>query len=121
MCIINVYNLYSTLLGIDESWDIENDTYVLPYGQMSLWGRALPHMLELDRVDFYLSSKIKSNDDKTVKVGRLRGQYRIGPHNKDILSIIFGSLLGDAHAERRTTGGTRICFQQEHSHRAYIL
>ena len=80
-------------------------------------------MLDIDCVYFYLLSKIKSNDEKTVKVKRLRGQDRIGPHNKDILSIIFGSLLGDAHAEKRPTkaGGTRICFQQEHSHRAYLL
>jgi len=38
------------------------------------------------------------------KFSRLRGKFRIGPHNKDILSIIFGSLLGDAHGEKRKTG-----------------
>jgi hypothetical protein len=48
--------------------------------------------------------------------------YRIGPHNKDILSIIYGSLLGDAHAEKRLSGmGTRISFFQEHTHLKYIL
>jgi len=31
---------------------------------------------------------------------KIRGMYRIGPHNIDILSIIYGSLLGDAHAEK---------------------
>jgi len=59
---------------------------------------------------------------KTSKVSRLKGIYRIGPHNKDILSIIFGSLLGDAHAEKRFLGtGTRIAFFQEGSHVNYIL
>lgn len=52
------------------------------------------------------------------------GSKRIGPHNLDILSIIFGSLLGDAEAEaraeRREKGaGTRITFQQEAIHLHY--
>jgi ubiquinol-cytochrome c reductase cytochrome b subunit len=52
---------------------------------------------------------------------KIKGTYRIGPHNKDILSIIFGSLLGDAHAEKRTLGiGTRISFFQEETHLNYI-
>jgi ubiquinol-cytochrome c reductase cytochrome b subunit len=56
------------------------------------------------------------------KVSRLKGIYRIGPHNKDVLSIIFGSLLGDAHAEKRLSGvGTRISFFQEAVHVEYIL
>jgi ubiquinol-cytochrome c reductase cytochrome b subunit len=57
-----------------------------------------------------------------LKVSRLKGIYRIGPHNKDILSIIFGSLLGDAHADKRLLGtGTRISFYQEGIHIQYIL
>ena len=53
---------------------------------------------------------------------KLKGIDRIGPHNKDILSIIFGSLLGDAHAEKRDKGkGTRISFFQENSHVSYLL
>lgn len=44
------------------------------------------------------------------------------PHNKDILSIIYGSLLGDGHAERRTLGnGTRISFSQESNRKDYLL
>ena len=40
----------------------------------------------------------------------------------DILSIIFGSLLGDSHAERRAIGnGTRISFTQEAIHKEYLL
>lgn len=53
---------------------------------------------------------------------RLRGIYRIGPHNKEVLSVIFGSLLGDAQAERRPNGvGTRLCFSQEAVHVEYLL
>lgn len=52
---------------------------------------------------------------------KLKASSRIGPHNKDILCVIFGSLLGNAHAEKRALGfGTRISFYQEDSHLEYI-
>lgn len=51
---------------------------------------------------------------------RTRSSKRIGPHNLDLLSILIGSLLGDAHAERHGLG-TRFCFQQEDIHRGYLL
>jgi ubiquinol-cytochrome c reductase cytochrome b subunit len=55
-------------------------------------------------------------------IKRLRGVYRIGPHNQDIISVIFGTLLGDGHAEKRSeNGGTRISFYQESTHLSYIL
>jgi ubiquinol-cytochrome c reductase cytochrome b subunit len=53
---------------------------------------------------------------------RIPANKRIGAHNKNILIIIFGSLLGDGHAERRIQGkGTRITFYQEGSHVSYLL
>jgi ubiquinol-cytochrome c reductase cytochrome b subunit len=56
------------------------------------------------------------------KISRLKGIYRIGPHNKDVISIIFGSLLGKAQSEKRLLGvGTRISFSQEAVHVEYIL
>jgi hypothetical protein len=51
---------------------------------------------------------------------RLKGIYRIGPHNLDILSFIFGSLLGNASAQKRPDG-TRIVFYKEDSHNKYLL
>lgn len=39
-----------------------------------------------------------------------------------IIEIIYGSLLGDSHAEKRKGGkGTRISFYQESSHNDYLL
>jgi ubiquinol-cytochrome c reductase cytochrome b subunit len=56
------------------------------------------------------------------KVSRLKGIYRIGPLNKDLISIIFGSLLGDGHSEKRLLGvGTRFNFYQEASHVNYLI
>lgn len=56
------------------------------------------------------------------KLSRIRADKRIGPHNNIILEIIFGSLLGDAHAEHRKNGnGTRVTFFQEGVHVSYLL
>jgi ubiquinol-cytochrome c reductase cytochrome b subunit len=107
--------------------------YVLPYGQMSLWGLAIkPQMYNLCLISLFIFNAsiylIQKSSYSSIalpaseKVSRLRGEYRIGPHNKDILSIIFGSLLGDAHGEKRNMGtGTRITFYQESSHVEYML
>lgn len=64
---------------------------------------------------------IVSNLDN-LPVFRTKGINRVGPHPSDILSIIHGSLLGDAHAEKRDKGvGTRVCFHQEDTHKEYAF
>ena len=83
--------------------------YVLPYGQMSLWGEICPKCVNNNYLE--LSSLLLS---------KIRSKNRIGVHNYDILSIIFGSLLGDAHAEKHGNG-TRIAFYQENTHKDYLL
>jgi ubiquinol-cytochrome c reductase cytochrome b subunit len=50
---------------------------------------------------------------------KTRSYKRIGPHNLIILSILFGTLLGDSHAER-TKHSTRIILQQEDSNIQYL-
>ena len=55
-------------------------------------------------------------------LARIKAINRVGPHNFEILSIIFGSLLGDGSAEHRVKGkGTRISFYQEGSHASYLI
>lgn len=140
--------------------------YVLPYGQMSLWGffealnaffnkfylinfnmpyldyflvynimplfvndssaplRSLPRSTHITSTSTPSAAKQQqgwgARDKQQMK--KLRGIYRIGPHNQEIYSIIFGSLLGDAFAEQRVEkGGTRISFYQENVHLSYIL
>ena len=80
------------------------------------------------RKKYYLNYYNLLNSDKglnkstSTKLTRLRSESRIGPHNKNIISIIFGSLLGDGYAEFRSKGkGTRISFYQEGSHLSYLL
>lgn len=51
---------------------------------------------------------------------KTKSYKRIGPHNFFILSLIFGTLLGDGYAEKHGNG-TRIRFYQEGSHKDYLL
>ena len=123
--------------------------YVLPYGQMSLWGYftsptcklykftvtkmcniisnniqiIIINSISILSIAIYvgetaLSNKIRGVTSITNKITRVNSITnkinsvtalskkvkdidRIGPHNDDVLSIIFGSLLGGAHAEKR--------------------
>ena len=97
--------------------------YVLPYGQMSLWGgfnKPQMYNLFLIYLSLLLITPIYLNNKP--KVNRLKGIYRIGAHNKDIISIIFGSLLGDTHGEKKFLRvGTRFSFYQEAVHVKYML
>ena len=42
---------------------------------------------------------------------RIRGISRIGPHHQDIISIIFGSLLGDGHMVQEKEGSRMMFYQ----------
>ena len=98
--------------------------YVLPYGQMSLWGllnKPQMYYLYFICLSLLLITPISLNTNKP-KVSRLKSKYTVGPHNKDIISIIFGSLLGDGHGEKRLLGvGTRFSFYQKAVHIDYLM
>lgn len=91
---------------------------------MSLWGELLPQMdvFSIKFECFYLS-----NDSYSYSYSycffflgeKPKNSLRVGPHNIDALSVLFGCLLGDAFAESRA-GSTRICFQQENSNASYL-
>jgi len=61
--------------------------------------------------------KMDLNKNKETK--RIARSKMHGPHNLDVYSLIFGSLLGDSYAEKRG-GSTRIILQQEESNVAYL-
>jgi len=52
---------------------------------------------------------------------RCRAINRIGPHNTDIISTIFGLLLGDGYAINRTGEGVRISIKQSIIHKEYLF
>jgi ubiquinol-cytochrome c reductase cytochrome b subunit len=92
--------------------------YVLPYGQMSLWGILFcPKWFKIFDIEsnglIYCSTVLPFISPK------IKSQNRIGPHNYDTICILMGSLLGDASAEQHGNG-TRICFQQEHLNSQYL-
>ena len=51
----------------------------------------------------------------------VRAINRKGPHNRDIIEVIIGSILGKAHANNRTGEGVRICYRQSIRHKEYLF
>jgi ubiquinol-cytochrome c reductase cytochrome b subunit len=91
---------------------------------MSLWGYLSSLKFLKLRINKLINGNIffvnPINSSKSII--RYKGWQRIGPHNFDVISIIFGSLLGDGHAEKRIGGvGTRITFQQENANIKYAI
>jgi hypothetical protein len=51
----------------------------------------------------------------------VRAKNRIGPHNRDVISVIMGSLLGDCYGSKRYVEGTRFVFKQSIIHEEYLF
>jgi len=52
---------------------------------------------------------------------KVKASKRIGPHNEDILSLLIGSLLGDAYGNRISGEGTRFLYRQSIIHKDYLF
>ena len=76
--------------------------YVLPYGQMSLWGEekncptcnytilaSLIYITNSSIIFIIIFLDPKNPNTKHPFAKRIRSEYRIGPHNKDIISIFM--------------------------------
>jgi hypothetical protein len=61
------------------------------------------------------------NQQRNYHISNIRAVNRIGPHNEDVISVIIGSLLGDAYANRRSGEGVRICYRQSIRHKEYLF
>lgn len=95
---------------------------------MSLWGMYLCLKCDFHHViqELFYNSDYITHITVILSNGnlanRIKASTRIGPHPLDLLSIIYGTLLGDSHAEWRLSGnGTRIGFYQEATHQEYLL
>jgi hypothetical protein len=52
---------------------------------------------------------------------KLKSTQRIGPHNIDVLSVIFGGLLGEGHVEKRSIGESyRLKFTQSNNNVEFL-
>jgi hypothetical protein len=53
-------------------------------------------------------------------MSKVSNKFKIGPHDQEILSIIYGTLLGDSHIEKRYNN-VRLSFQQENKNVEYLF
>jgi LAGLIDADG DNA endonuclease family len=68
-----------------------------------------------------ISAQMQPQHTKIFFHTRCRAINRIGPHNTDIISTIFGLLLGDGYAINRTGEGVRISIRQSIIHKEYLF
>ena len=54
-------------------------------------------------------------------ISNIRAINRIGPHDQDVISVIIGSILGDAYCNKRSGEGVRICYRQSVIHKDYLF
>jgi len=88
----------------------------LKYGGLKLY------ILCMDKL-YYYNKLIKKNF--LFKLSNfhtlVKAKNRIGPHDKDIISVIIGSLLGDSYGNKKFVEGTRICFRQNIIYKEYLF
>jgi len=116
--------------------------YCLVYGQMSHWGKIVASnviiiifplfsgmIFSREIINICLYKIYNPTCREWIIYNHCTSRKEVTNFNqvwpfKDtrIIEIIYGSLLGDGHAEKRNNGkGTRITFQQESSHDDYLL
>lgn len=54
-------------------------------------------------------------------IPNVRANKRNGPHNKEVLSVIIGSLLGDCYGNRKSKEGLRFVFKQSIKNKEYLM
>ena len=97
------------------------NTYMSSYEYLKCGGLKL-YILCMNKFNFYYKSLKKSSLFKINSFHTLvKVKNRIGPHNKDVISVIIGSLLGDAYGNKRLVEGTRIYFRQSIVHKEYLF
>lgn len=97
------------------------NTYMSSYEYLKFGGLKL-YILCMNKFSFYYKLIKKSSLFKINNFHSLvKAKNRIGPHNKDVISVIIGSLLGDAYGNKRFVEGTRICYRQSIIHKEYLF
>lgn len=96
---------------VDYFFGEKNNTYV---------SYKLAHVKDTCYPIYYTPYKLISLNFNRGFHTKVRASNRIGPHNQDVLSVIVGSLLGDAYASARTIEGTRLSYRQSSIHAEYL-
>jgi hypothetical protein len=128
------------LLPIQQACSIFNNQQVLPalpkiHNNLRYFFHLMRSSNPKDNNSFYLPYlKVEAGANFLKKVNpnlnilmvknfntRCRAIKRIGPHNIDVISTIFGLLLGDGYANNRSGEGVRIAIKQSEIHKEYLF
>jgi len=84
------------------------------------------YMLYIDIIYYYnkLLNKNKNKNKNSLFNNfhtLVKAKNRIGPHDKDVISVIIGSLLGDAYGNKRYVETTIFCYRQSVKQKEYLF
>jgi hypothetical protein len=96
----------------------EKNNTLLPYKLAQVYRRGYLNLNLIKLKSLNNHNNLSFNKTFHTKV---RASSRIGPHNEEVISVIIGSLLGDAYANARTIEGTRFCYRQSDKHIDYLF
>jgi len=95
------------------------NSFIYLYKEFELDGLRL-YTFYLDKLSKYKSLYEKNSFYRYFHV-LVKAKRRIGPHDKDVISVIIGSLLGDSYGSKKYVEGTRFCFRQSIIHKEYLF
>ena len=129
-----ITNLFSAIpwIGVDlvnliwGGFSVDNATlnrffslhYLLPFILLAL---VIMHLIALHDYGFKGPKLFYNRKFISFSIPNTRSNKRIGPHSEIVISILFGSLLGDVHGERLKSGGVRFIFKQSVLHTDYLF
>lgn len=99
----NKYNLYLP----NKTFHTRKSDYPLYLSNQSYQIKTIPNYYILNKNKFFHNN--------------CRAINRIGPHNLDVISIIFGLFLGDGYIQNRSGEGVRIYIKQNIIHKEFLF
>jgi LAGLIDADG DNA endonuclease family/Cytochrome C oxidase subunit II, transmembrane domain len=79
------------------------------------------YLLNIGEKNIIINKNLFFNTFNFFNIPNIRANKRIGPHNKDVISVIVGSLLGDCYGNKKSREGIRFVYKQSIIHKEYLF
>lgn len=111
----------------DTCFNLSGERYnTLVFGPFQVLNTAFLYNYSISSYNYIRLNKpkrflVKSHTFNTRFHTNVKAINRIGPHNRDILSVLVGSLLGNCSTNSRIIEGTRFYFSHSLQHKHYLF
>ena len=81
----------------------------------------IKYLLDIGEKNIIINKNLFLNTFNFFNIPNIRANKRIGPHHKDVISVIVGSLLGDCYGNQKSREGIRFIYKQSIIHKEYLF